>query len=54
MTKKDFELIARTIKALSPNIVTKEQRDLIAEVFAVALSTTNDRFKPKKFKDACK
>lgn len=48
MTRKDFELIARTIKQQPENI-----RRAIAESFAVALQGTNANFDRAKFLKAC-
>ena len=50
MTKKDFELIASTVKAL---IVPSETRKTIAWAFAHALAATNPRFDAQRFVIAC-
>lgn len=50
MTRKDFELIATTIKALK---VSKKARASIAQEFAQALATTNPRFDLDRFVKAC-
>ncbi len=58
MTKKDFKLIAQTIRELSffdteaksPN----ELREIIAYQFSNVLPQTNPRFNRQKFLEACK
>jgi len=61
MTKKDFELIAKTIddgRKLPIEIRETEKRytshdDLIAEMFADRLSEVNPRFNRERFLKAC-
>ncbi len=52
MTRRDFELIAKVLReskdVLSPSIL-----ETIAERFACALSTTNERFDRQRFTTAC-
>lgn len=48
MTRKDFELIAQTIKQLSP-----AARKEAAILFAAALVATNPRFNAQRFVDDC-
>ena len=50
MTRRDFELIARTIADL---VIPEGHRDHIARAFAVALAGTNARFDAKRFIQAC-
>jgi hypothetical protein len=52
MTRKDFELIAATIKAqrdVTPNLCV----DLLARDFADVLKATNKQFNRDKFLRAC-
>ena len=53
MTKKDFELIARTIKLmdLAPH---ESLRPYIASQIAEALWKNHPKFVPAKFMEACK
>ena len=46
MTRKDFELIANTIKNLDLSL---REREMVAEKFATALAGTNAGFKPELF-----
>jgi hypothetical protein len=50
VTKKDFVLIARTIKELA---LSGPNRDHVAVAFANALATTNPEFKRVTFLAAC-
>lgn len=50
MSRKDFELIAGTIKALA---VEPADRAHIASAFCHALRTTNEAFNSAKFMRAC-
>jgi hypothetical protein len=50
MSRKDFVLIAATIKALA---ISPEDRKLVAEDFAYTLRTTNPNFKRERFLAAC-
>jgi hypothetical protein len=57
MTRKDFELIAETIKTLpefGTDPITEAQRETIAARFAVALDTTNTHFDRVRFIEACR
>lgn len=60
MTKKDFELIAKTIGAVDPatfsqyDDVAEKLRANLAEHFADALEKTNPAFDRKRFLAACK
>lgn len=49
MTRKDFELIARTIKLLPDGPARRET----ARLFADALTNTNPRFNRLRFLHAC-
>lgn len=53
MTRKDFELIARTIRELPLDHIASEQRRLIAYSFAGHLAATNDQFDKDRFIAAC-
>lgn len=56
MTKKDFELLARTINGLRANNsawLAEEQLKAIAHAFAKELMMTNDRFNESRFIAAC-
>lgn len=61
MTKKDFILIAKTIRELPEEVsaapglflVVTGGRQAVAEAFADALATTNIRFDRDKFITAC-
>lgn len=58
MTRKDFELIAETIRNLSyPSMrggpIDRNDLKFIAESFAQSLKQTNPRFKPDTFVEAC-
>jgi len=46
MTRKDFNLIAKTIRILDVDAATRAH---IANVFAASLSTTNPRFDRDRF-----
>jgi hypothetical protein len=46
MTRKDYELIAATIR----NLPEDTQKDEIAQAFAAALRQTNPRFDPARFR----
>ena len=50
MTKKDFELIAETIREVDTVV---DQREIYAHAFADALAETNPRFKRDEFLIAC-
>jgi hypothetical protein len=50
MSRKDFVLIAATIKALA---ISPEDRARVAEDFAYTLRTTNPNFKRERFLAAC-
>jgi hypothetical protein len=50
MTRKDFVLIAATIKALA---ISPEDRVQVADDFASALRNTNPNFKRERFLTAC-
>jgi hypothetical protein len=50
MTRKDFELVARTIKKLN---FTQAHKLFIAESFADALTGTNAGFDRARFLKAC-
>lgn len=52
MSRKDYELIARTIKMLYGDLA-KADRDLVANRFAEALVGTNPLFNRKRFLAAC-
>ena len=52
MTKKDFELIAETLKGLSYITGGIDKRLVIGE-FARALQSTNPRFDMERFSQAC-
>lgn len=49
MTRKDFELIARTVKSFND----AQTRDVLAAKFAKELSGTNANFDPTRFAKAC-
>jgi hypothetical protein len=49
MTKKDFELIARAIKAITDEFV----RAYVARAFAKRLAAAHPAFKPDVFLKAC-
>ena len=54
MSRKDFELIARTIHAMpshAPSLRTA--RESCARAFADALASTNPRFNRERFLRAC-
>lgn len=61
MTRKDFELIAETIRKLGvqsmrnqgENFFNKDDVEFVACRFAQALKQTNPRFKPDTFVEAC-
>jgi hypothetical protein len=46
MTRRDFELIASTIKSLD---LSQREREMVAEKFASALTGTNSGFKAELF-----
>jgi hypothetical protein len=50
MSRKDFVLIAATIKALA---ISPEDRKRVAGDFAYTLRTTNSNFKRERFLTAC-
>jgi hypothetical protein len=50
MSRKDFVLIAATIKALA---ISPEDRKRVAEDFAYTLRTTNPNFNRTRFLTAC-
>ena len=52
MTRKDFELIAATIKARRDHIGSA-YTELLAEDFAQALKATNQQFNRDRFIRAC-
>jgi hypothetical protein len=49
MTKKDYELIASTVRALADPFV----RGVVARAFARTLPATNPRFNSLRFLEAC-
>lgn len=51
MTRKDFELIAATVKAIG--CLEYPQRCIVAHEFAQALKATNKQFNRDKFIRAC-
>jgi hypothetical protein len=57
MTRKDFELIAETIRNLEFKYCLPQIEDAcrvhVAERFSEALKQTNPRFKPDTFVEAC-
>jgi hypothetical protein len=53
MTRKDFKLIAATIKSL-PLTVPHTAVVAVTNAFAEALVTTNPRFDKERFIEACK
>lgn len=63
MTRKDFELIANTIKAertlISKVMLTEEVEEVdkalahLVDRFVIELSGVNPRFDPKRFRKAC-
>ena len=57
MTKKDFELIAKTIRSLDLRTPTCSSTDyhlrVVARAFAKALHSTNPRFDELRFIEAC-
>ena len=57
MTRKDFELIADTIRNLRDasyeSGVNELQREMIAKQFAAALRSTNPNFNRDRFVRAC-
>jgi hypothetical protein len=53
MTRKDFVLIAETIRALRFPVAQETHRSIVATQFANALTRTNPRFKRGRFIDAC-
>ena len=54
MTKRDFELIAKTLREVAAiKGLSKRNHNKISRVFAVALSTTNERFDATRFYNAC-
>lgn len=50
VTRKDYELIARTISDLH---LGDEERDYVMHKFAVALFRDNERFDVQRFRAAC-
>lgn len=50
MTKKDFKLIAQTVRSLPFAFQVKKE---IAEAFAATLTTTNSLFDRHRFVEAC-
>ena len=52
MTRKDFNLIAETLKGLDP-VLSPDVREVIANRFAKALATTNNGFDCRRFTKAC-
>jgi hypothetical protein len=52
MTRKDFELIAETIRFLEFDNVGRISKESIAEQFAKALQRNNSGFKPERFIEA--
>jgi hypothetical protein len=53
MSRKDFELIARTIREVASQIGA-QNADVVAAQFAASLAQTNHGFKPDRFIAACK
>jgi hypothetical protein len=56
MTRKDFELIAVTIKdarAITANALEKDLLNILANRFAAVLAGTNAQFNRDKFLRAC-
>lgn len=53
MTRKDFELIARTIKRLAGERNGGQSKETVAEAFADALTGTNAGFDRARFLKAC-
>lgn len=52
MTRKDFELIAQTLR-YADEIVDETAMEALADVFANALSNTNPNFDRARFLTAC-
>ena len=54
MTKKDFELIAKTLREVAATRgLSKRNYNKISRVFTEALSQTNERFDSTRFYNAC-
>jgi hypothetical protein len=53
MSRKDFELIAQTIRSVAEQIGS-HNADVVAGYFAASLAQTNHGFKPDRFIAACK
>jgi len=53
MTRKDFQLIADTLRGIGNDVCRAEQRDQIAKAFARALKDTNPSFNRNRFLAAC-
>ena len=56
MSRKDFELIAQTIRQLLPNYSSNSEQYMlfvVADELATALSRTNPRFNKARFLAAC-
>ena len=53
MTRKDFQLIADTIKSNFAGLSDKD-KEALARVFALSLAQTNPLFNKEKFIAACK
>lgn len=53
MTKKDYELIARVIKAICDRDINLRTKRFIANVFCYELSFDNPSFNAEKFGKAC-
>ena len=53
MSRKQFAIIAETVRQTIFGTVTKEQREAIALQFADSLEATNDRFDRARFLKAC-
>ena len=52
MTKKDFELIAETVKTITAEDYPQDRKDK-AQLFASVLAKTNERFNRETFLKAC-
>lgn len=60
MTRKDYELIAKTIRAVSTFAATDKSKratkviDILVQSLSIALKGDNDRFDEARFVAACK
>ena len=53
MTRKDFQLIADTIKTIGETGMYSGDVQTVGDYFATALASTNDIFDREKFLKAC-